>query len=115
MADFLRDTALLADCRACCVPDDGAAAGGARAATAVLEVCSTRLRAFPHTETFVKQRVPDYGGRVTVRQRFGWPPRIVLFGADGQPLGDGPVAIDNWKTEHIVEYLAGRGLTAKKK
>ena len=110
-ADFVRDASIIADCRACCVAD-AAASDTPRAAAAVLELCSTRLRAFPHTETFVKKHVPAYGGRVTVRQRYGWPPRLVLLDDAGRPVG-APVAIDQWKTEAIAEYLAGRGVVAK--
>lgn len=108
--DFVRDTAFLADCRACCVVD--AEADTPRAASAVLEVCSSRLRAFPHTESFIKSHASKYNGRVTVRQRWGWPPRLLLLGDGGQPLG-APVAVDQWKTETIIEFLAGRGLEAK--
>lgn len=110
MADFVPDASLLADCRDCCVAD---AAAGPRAASAVLEYCATRLRAFPHVNTFVDKEIQAYGGAVSTRQRYGWPPRLVLLDAAGAPLGD-PVAVDHFKTEAIVEFLAARGLTKEK-
>ena len=130
-------SALDADCRSCCTPDDGDGASSSssaassaassdsspltKASSAILEVCRSRLRAHRHVDEFVKHKLKLFKGQVKLRDRYNSPPRIYFLDAKGKRLpasGDGgsgsggggasPVRVDHWRTEDIESFLRER-------
>lgn len=124
------NSALDADCRSCCTPDeDGTSATGAsddallsaaasasafdssspKASSAILEVCRSRLRAHRHVDEFVKHKISGFKGQVRLRDRYNSPPRIYFLDAKGKRMRGGePVRVDHWKTEDIESFLKER-------
>lgn len=71
-----------------------------------LKLCITTCREFPHVETFVKEHISSYPN-MRVKYYFGAPPRLNLKAGSRSET----IRIDNWKTEHIVEYLKDKLLS----
>ena len=66
-------------------------------------------RIYPHVETFVKEKTEKYSPRLTVRDRLGVAPRLLMRRAAGSKE---VIRIDGWKTEQIEEYLDNKLATA---
>ncbi|KAL3155310.1 hypothetical protein ABBQ38_010874 [Trebouxia sp. C0009 RCD-2024] len=98
LRDYIKDEDLVAECHGCCTQAKNEP--GNKFRSAVLEVCSHRLREFPHVETFLKERISSYPN-MQVKYYFGAPPRLKLKAGTNSET----IRIDHWKTEHIEEYL----------
>lgn len=98
LGEYIKDEDLVAECHGCCTEAKNEL--GIKFRSAVLEVCSHRLREFPHVETFLKERISSYPN-MQVKYHFGAPPRLRLKAGTQSET----IRIDHWKTEHIEEYL----------
>jgi hypothetical protein len=65
-------------------------------------------RIYPHVETFVKDKTEKYHPRLTVKDRLGVTPRLLMRRATG---GKEVIRIDGWKTEQIEEFLDNKLMT----
>jgi hypothetical protein len=101
----VKDGGLAADCKACCKRDEVAV----RFAKAALEVCPYRIKSgMPQISDFIMKHAKQFGAQLTVKERPGAYPRIVLTGG-GEGGGErSAVRIDNWKADTLVEYLRER-------
>ena len=61
----------------------------------------------PHIKEFVEHQDSDKKLKnVEVDFKRGAPPVLLLYDADGNEAE--PVAVGQWKTEHIIEYLQNK-------
>ncbi|GBF99050.1 hypothetical protein Rsub_11995 [Raphidocelis subcapitata] len=103
-SEIVKDAALAADCKACCTPDEVAV----KFSKALLEVCPYRVKSGGQIADFIKKHAKQFGAQLSVRERPGAYPRLVLTGG-GEGGGErSAVRIDNWKAATLVEYLRER-------
>lgn len=103
LALFLAE--LVAQCLRCCAEEDSSKeAGQQQFSSATLEYCPASLRMFRHVDSFLKRPLAEQFPQLKVQQRLGTPPRLVLHGGGHSTT----VRIDQWKEEHIAEYLQER-------
>ena len=121
------ESALDADCRSCCTPEDDERDSDASslssssssskkskpASSAVLEVCRSRLRSYRHVDEFVKHKLPLFKGQVKLKDRYNSPPRIHFLDARGKRVesgggNGGGARVDHWRTEDIESFLRER-------
>eukprot|EP00243_Klebsormidium_subtile_P004026 TRINITY_DN17803_c0_g1_i1.p1 TRINITY_DN17803_c0_g1~~TRINITY_DN17803_c0_g1_i1.p1 ORF type:complete len:180 (+),score=19.82 TRINITY_DN17803_c0_g1_i1:25-540(+) len=101
-AEYVKDAELEADCRRCSIPDDGDDASKVVYASATLEVCSRKVRYYSAVSTFLEKHMKDHP-KLTLKHRSGSAPKLVMKDKDGKVQET--IRIDNWKTEHINEFL----------
>ncbi|KAJ0876175.1 putative selenoprotein F/M [Helianthus annuus] len=91
LAEYVKDEELLSDCRKCCTEDSDDSTSKIIYSGAVLEVVS-----FIEDE---KEKFPS----VKVQYAFNAPPKLIMLDDAGQHKET--IRIDNWKREHILEFL----------
>ncbi|KAJ4841941.1 hypothetical protein Tsubulata_014013 [Turnera subulata] len=69
---------------------------------AILEVCMRKLVFYPELVGFIeedKDKFPTF----KVQYIFNSPPKLIMLDDEGQPKDT--VIIDNWKREHLLQFL----------
>ncbi|KAI8468328.1 MAG: thioredoxin-like protein [Monoraphidium minutum] len=99
MGEYVKDAALLADCKACCVKD----AADVKYSKAVLELCPLKRAGLPQIEEFIKKHAKSFGASLSVKQYPGAYPKLVL--SDKASGARSSIRIDNWRSATIAEYL----------
>ncbi|KAL3506845.1 hypothetical protein ACH5RR_032227 [Cinchona calisaya] len=104
-AEYVKDQELVSDCRKCCTEDSDDAITKVIYSGAILEVCMRKLVFYPEIVGFIEEEKDKFPS-VKVQYAFNSPPKLVLLDDDGEPKET--IRIDNWKREHILQFLRGK-------
>ncbi|CAI9108563.1 OLC1v1008193C1 [Oldenlandia corymbosa var. corymbosa] len=104
-AEYVKDPELISDCRKCCTEDSADAMSKVIYSGALLEVCMRRLVFYPEIVGFIEEEKDKFPS-VKVQYTFNSPPKLILLDDDGESKET--IRIDNWKREHILQFLRGK-------
>ncbi|KAH9727141.1 Sep15 SelM domain-containing protein [Citrus sinensis] len=114
-AEYVKDQELVADCLKCCTEDSddsmskawnsAALNAGSKYITysgAILEACMRKLVFYPEIVGFIEEE-KDKFPTVRVQYVFNSPPKLIMLDEEGQHKET--IRIDNWKREHMLQFL----------
>ncbi|XP_042482562.1 selenoprotein F [Macadamia integrifolia] len=101
-AEYVKDDALVSDCRKCCTEDSDDSSNKIFYAGAIIEVCLRKLVFYPEIAGFIEEE-KDHFPSVKVQSIFNSPPKLVMLDSDGEQKET--IRLDNWKREHIRTFL----------
>ncbi|XP_076881003.1 uncharacterized protein LOC143528997 [Bidens hawaiensis] len=102
LAEYLKDQELLTDCRKCCSEDSDDSTSKIVYSGAIVEVCMRKLVFYPEIVSFIEDEKEKFPS-VKVEYAFNAPPKLIMLDDAGQHKET--IRIDNWKREHIREFL----------
>ncbi|XP_047332406.1 selenoprotein F [Impatiens glandulifera] len=102
MAEYVKDQELVSDCLKCCTEDSNDSTSKITYSGAILEVCMRKLVFYPEVVNFIEED-KDSLHSVKVQYMFNSPPKLIMLDAEGQHKET--IRVDNWKREHIVNFL----------
>ncbi|CAK9328582.1 unnamed protein product [Citrullus colocynthis] len=102
LAEYIKDQELVTDCLKCCTEDSDDATSKITYSGAVLEVCMRKLVFYPEIVGFIEDEKDQFPS-VKVQYIFNSPPKLILLDDEGQHKES--IRIDNWKREHILQFL----------
>ncbi|XP_022960129.1 selenoprotein F-like [Cucurbita moschata] len=102
LAEYIKDQELVADCLKCCTEDSDDATSKITYSGAVLEVCMRKLVFYPEIVGFIEEEKDKFPS-VKIQYIFNSPPKLTLLDDEGQHKES--IRIDNWKREHILQFL----------
>ncbi|KAK6934798.1 Selenoprotein F/M domain [Dillenia turbinata] len=101
-AEYVKDPELVADCRRCCTEDSDDSMSKVTYSGALLEVCMRKLVFYPEIVGFIEEE-KDKFPFVKVQYAFNSPPKLLMLDEGGEHKET--IRIDNWKREHILQFL----------
>eukprot|EP00249_Psilotum_nudum_P036550 c7964_g1_i1 orf=242-736(+) len=101
-AEYVKDEELVADCKKCCAQEAEDSISKVTYAGAILEVCMRKLGFYPNVQSFIEEDLQHYPA-LRVQYYFGSPPKLVMLDQNGN--NKEVIRIDNWKREHIQQFL----------
>ncbi|PIA48508.1 hypothetical protein AQUCO_01400827v1 [Aquilegia coerulea] len=101
-AEYVKDEELVSDCRKCCTEDSDDSMSKITYSGAVIEVCMRKLVFYPEVVGFIEEEKDQFPS-VKVQYVFNSPPKLVMLDNDGQYKET--IRIDNWKREHLHQFL----------
>ncbi|KAK1293936.1 hypothetical protein QJS10_CPA16g00124 [Acorus calamus] len=101
-AEYVKDQELVTDCRKCCVDDTDDSLSKVTYFGAILEVCMRKLVFYPEVVGFIEEEKDQFPA-VKVQYAYSSPPKLILLDEDGHQKET--IRIDNWKREHIRQFL----------
>ncbi|KAK4751262.1 hypothetical protein SAY87_004744 [Trapa incisa] len=104
-AEYVKDQELVSDCLKCCTEDSDDETSKVTYTGAVLEVCMRKLVFYPEIVGFIEEEKDQFPS-VKVKYVFNSPPKLIMLDEDGQEKDT--IRIDNWKREHILQFLQGK-------
>ncbi|XP_057815469.2 uncharacterized protein LOC131029084 [Cryptomeria japonica] len=102
MAEYIKDEELVSDCKKCCVQESEDSINKATYSGAILEVCMRKLTFYPDILSFIEEEADDFNS-LHVQYHYGSPPKLIMLDEDGNHKEI--IRIDNWKREHILQFL----------
>lgn len=102
LSEYVKDKELVSDCFKCCTEDSNDATTKVTYSGALLEVCMRKLVFYPEVVGFIEEE-KDRFPSVQVQYVFNSPPKLIMLDDVGQHKET--IRIDNWKREHILQYL----------
>ncbi|KAI4324361.1 hypothetical protein L6164_023909 [Bauhinia variegata] len=102
LAEYVKDKELVSDCLKCCTEDSDDATTKITYSGAVLEVCMRKLVFYPEIVGFIEEE-KDRFPSVKIQYVFNSPPKLIMLDDAGQ--NKETIRIDNWKREHILQFL----------
>lgn len=96
---------LVSDCKKCCTEDSNDSMTKITYSGAILEVCMRKLVFYPEIVGFIEEE-KDRFPSVKVQYIFNSPPKLIMLDDAGEHKET--VRIDNWKREHILQFLQGK-------
>lgn len=102
LAEFVKDEELIADCKGCCAQEGEDSISKVTYAGAILEVCTRKLVFYPNVQSLLEDDLHQYPS-LKVQYRYGSPPKLIMLDEDGNHKES--IRIDNWKKEHIEQFL----------
>ncbi|PQM35402.1 selenoprotein F [Prunus yedoensis var. nudiflora] len=105
LAEYVKDQELVLDCRKCCTEDSDDSISKVTYSGAILEVCMRKLVFYPEIVGFIEEE-KDRFPSVKVQYIFNSPPKLILL--DDADEHKETIRIDNWKREHILQFLQGK-------
>ncbi|PON77673.1 Sep15/SelM redox [Parasponia andersonii] len=102
LAEYVKDQELVSDCLKCCTEDSDDSSSKITYSGAIVEVCMRKLIFYPEIVGFIeeeKDRLPS----VKVQYVFNSPPKLIMLDDAGQQKET--IRIDNWKREHMLQFL----------
>ncbi|CAL1414362.1 unnamed protein product [Linum trigynum] len=102
LAEYVKNQELVSDCLKCCNEDSDDSMSKVTYSGAVLEVCMRKLVFYPEIVGFIEEDKDQFGS-VKVQYSFNSPPKLILLDDEGQHKET--IRIDNWKREHILQFL----------
>ncbi|XP_021907028.1 selenoprotein F [Carica papaya] len=102
LAEYVKDKELVSDCLKCCTEDSDDSTSKITYSGAVLEVCMRKLVFYPEIVGFIEEE-KDQFPTVKVQYVFNSPPKLIMLDEAGQQKET--VRIDNWKREHVLQFL----------
>ncbi|CDP10869.1 unnamed protein product [Coffea canephora] len=104
-AEYVKDQELVSDCRRCCTEDSDDGMSKIIYSGAILEVCMRKLVFYPEIVGFIEEEKDKFPS-VKVRYAFSSPPKLIMLDDDGEQKET--IRIDNWRREHILQFLNGK-------
>lgn len=101
-AEYVKDQELVSDCQKCCTEDSDDSMSKVTYSGAILEVCMRKLVFYPEVVAFIEEEKDQFPS-VKVQYVYASPPRLVMLDDDGHHKES--IRIDNWKHEHILQFL----------
>ncbi|KAK9932193.1 hypothetical protein M0R45_019440 [Rubus argutus] len=105
LAEYVKDQELVSDCKKCCTEDSNDSMTKITYSGAILEVCMRKLVFYPEIVGFIEEE-KDRFPSVKVQYIFNSPPKLIMLDDAGEHKET--VRIDNWKREHILQFLQGK-------
>ncbi|XP_061989316.1 uncharacterized protein LOC133707864 [Rosa rugosa] len=105
LADYVKDQELVSDCKKCCTEDSNDSMTKITYSGAILEVCMRKLVFYPEIVGFIEEE-KDRFPSVKVQYVFNSPPKLIMLDDAGEHKET--VRIDNWKREHVLQFLQGK-------
>lgn len=105
LAEYVKDQELVSDCMKCCTEDSDDSTTKITYSGAILEVCMRKLVFYPEIVGFIEEE-KDRFSSVKVQYIFNSPPKLILLDDAGEHKET--IRIDNWKREHILQFLQGK-------
>lgn len=102
LAEYVKDQELVSECLSCCTEDSDDAMSKVVYSGAVLEVCMRKLVFYPEVVGFIEEE-KDQFPFVKVQYAFNSPPKLIMLDEHGEDKET--IRIDNWKREHILQFL----------
>ncbi|KAG6509430.1 hypothetical protein ZIOFF_027420 [Zingiber officinale] len=113
LAEYVKDEAeilsalfgkleLVSDCRKCCSEDSDDSISKVTFSGAILEVCMRKLVFYPEVVSFIEEE-KDKFPYVKIQYAYASPPKLIMLDSDNNPKET--IRIDNWKREHIQQFL----------
>ncbi|KAE8692000.1 hypothetical protein F3Y22_tig00110864pilonHSYRG00407 [Hibiscus syriacus] len=100
--EYVKDKDLISDCKKCCTEDSDDSTSKITYSGAILEVCMRKLVFYPEIVGFIEEE-KDKFPTVKTQYLFNSPPKLIMLGDEGQHKET--IRIDNWKREHILQFL----------
>ncbi|GLT91576.1 hypothetical protein SLE2022_094570 [Rubroshorea leprosula] len=101
-AEYVKDQELVSDCLKCCTEDSDDSMSKITYSGAVLEVCMRKLVFYPEIVGFIEDK-KDKFPNVKIQYAYNSPPKLIMLDDEGQQKET--LRIDNWKREHILQFL----------
>ncbi|XP_021752274.1 selenoprotein F-like [Chenopodium quinoa] len=105
LSEYVKDQELVSDCLNCCVEDSDDSMSKITYAGALLEVCMRKLVFYPEIVGFIEEENDKFPS-VKVQYSFNSPPKMIMLDDNGEHAET--IRIDNWKREHILQFLRGK-------
>ncbi|KMT15496.1 hypothetical protein BVRB_3g058500 [Beta vulgaris subsp. vulgaris] len=105
LSEYVKDQELVSDCLKCCVEDSDDSMSKITYAGALLEVCMRKLVFYPEIVGFIEEEKEKFPS-VKVQYSFNSPPKMIMLDDNGEHAET--IRIDNWKREHILQFLRGK-------
>ncbi|BAT75046.1 hypothetical protein VIGAN_01284500 [Vigna angularis var. angularis] len=102
LSQYVKDEELVSDCLKCCTEDSDDATTKITYSGALLEVCMRKLVFYPEVVSFIEEEKDQFPS-VKVQYVFNSPPKLIMLDDEGQQKET--IRIDNWKREHIVQFM----------
>ncbi|KAK1668919.1 hypothetical protein QYE76_057078 [Lolium multiflorum] len=110
LGEFVKDQELVEDCRKCCTEDSDDSISKLVFYGAIIEVCMRKLVFYPEVVGFLEGDKDDFPF-VETRSAYGSPPKLIMLDDKGEQKET--IRIDNWKREHIRQFLKEKVKPAK--
>ncbi|KAJ6802635.1 selenoprotein F [Iris pallida] len=105
-AEYVKnDHELVSDCRKCCSDDSDDSKSKVTFSGAILEVCMRKLVFYPEVVSFIEEDKDEFPS-VKVQYAYASPPKLIMLDKEGHHMET--IRIDNWKREHIQQFLKGK-------
>ncbi|XP_058094175.1 uncharacterized protein LOC131240129 [Magnolia sinica] len=101
-AEYVKNEELVSDCRKCCTEDSDDSMSKVTYSGAILEVCMRKLVFYPEVVGFIEEEKDQFPS-LKVQYVYASPPRLAMLDDDGHHKET--IRIDNWKREHIRQFL----------
>ncbi|KAM7464927.1 hypothetical protein LguiB_012489 [Lonicera macranthoides] len=101
-SEYVKDQELVSDCLKCCTEDSDDSTSKVIYSGAVLEVCMRKLVFYPEIVGFIEEEKEKFPS-VKVQYVFNSPPKLIMLDDDGQQKET--IRVDNWKREHVLQFL----------
>lgn len=101
-AEYVKNEELVSDCRKCCTEESDDSFSKVKYAGAILQVCMRKLVFYPEIVAFIEEEKDKFSA-VKVQYAYSSPPKLVMLDDDGNQKET--IRIDNWKREHILQFL----------
>ncbi|KAK3204264.1 hypothetical protein Dsin_018310 [Dipteronia sinensis] len=101
-AEYVKNPELLSDCLKCCTEDSNDSMSKITYSGAILEVCMRKLVFYPEIVGFIEEE-KDKFPTVKVQYVFNSPPKLIML--DDEDQQQETIRIDNWKREHMLQFL----------
>ncbi|KAE8653801.1 hypothetical protein F3Y22_tig00117056pilonHSYRG00217 [Hibiscus syriacus] len=101
-AEYVNDKYLISDCKKCCTEDSDDSTSKITYSGAILDVCMRKLVFYPEIVGFIEEE-KDKFSTVKIQYLFNSPPKLIMLDDEGQHKET--IRIDNWKREHILQFL----------
>nr|AFK35197.1 unknown [Lotus japonicus] len=102
LSEYVKDKDLVSDCFKCCTEDSDDATTKITYSGALLEVCMRKLVFYPEVVSFIEEEKDQFPS-VKVQYVFNSPPKLIMLDDVGQQKET--IRVDNWKREHILQFL----------
>ncbi|KAH7572910.1 hypothetical protein JRO89_XS03G0032300 [Xanthoceras sorbifolium] len=104
-AEYVKNQELVSDCLKCCAEDSDDSMSKVTMITysgAIVEVCMRKLVFYPEIVGFIEEE-KDKFPTLKVQYVFNSPPKLIMLDDEGQHKET--IRIDNWKREHMLQFL----------
>ncbi|XP_022761529.1 selenoprotein F-like [Durio zibethinus] len=101
-SEYVKDKELISDCLKCCTEDSDDSTSKITYSGAIVEVCMRKLVFYPEIVGFIEEEKEKFA-TVKVQYLFNSPPKLIMLDDEGQHKET--IRIDNWKREHMLQFL----------
>ncbi|CAG7900210.1 hypothetical protein BRARA_H02990 [Brassica rapa] len=102
LSEYVKDQELVSECLKCCADDSEDSMSKVTYSGAILEVCMRKLVFYPEIVGFIEEEKQNFP-TLKVEYVFNSPPKLIML--DGDDERKETIRIDNWKREHLLQYM----------